>query len=384
MDHATQVALLHRLFGFLDAGTTEMAATPYRNPVTAYTSSARLEREHEALFRREPLFVGLTSDVAEPGAYTTHVETGVPIIVVRAKTGELRALLGTCRHRGAQVASGAGRVPGRFTCPYHGWTYADDGRLVGQPCAEGFSGLAKEDLSLKRLAVAEKYGLIFVRAGDEPIDVDAHLGGAERELAAFGLEHYVRFARHETERAMNWKLAIDTFLEAYHVNTLHEPSIGPSILGSAAAWDAFGRSSRLVAVRRSIADLRGRPESEWSLLPHAVVLYNLFPNTMLIHQIDHVEVVQAYPGLRGVDSAKVVFMLYTPEPATGDGARRHFQMNFDVLLRTVEHEDFVLGEKIQQGFHGGGNETVVYGRNEPGLAHYHRMLARTLGLEDIG
>jgi hypothetical protein len=111
------------------------------------------------------------------------------------------------------------------------------------------------------------------------------------------------------------------------------------------------------------------------------VLYNLFPNTMLIHQIDHVEVVQAFPGSGGADGARIAFALYTPEPATSDGARRHFQANFDLLLRTVEQEDFVLGEQIQRGFQAGGNESVVYGRNEPGLAHYHRMLARTLELD---
>src|SRR4029077_859033 len=167
-----------------------------------------------------------------------------------------------------------------------------------------------------------------------------------------------------------------TFLEAYHVTTLHGRSLGPTIVGTAAAWDGFGRCGRLVALRRSLAELRNRPESEWDLLAHSVVLYNLFPNTMLIHQIDHVEVVQAYPGSRGVDSATVVFSLYTPEPATTDAARRHFQANFDLLLRTVEHEDFVLGEQIQRGFHGGGNESVVYGRNEPGRPHPARQLRR--------
>ena len=379
MDHATQVGLIRRLFRFLDERTTELAAAPYRNPVSAYTSTERLARERDLLFRREPLFVGLRRDAAEPGDYFTNVETGVPIVVVRTRAGELRALLATCRHRGAQVASGSGRVPGRFICPYHGWTYDEDGRLVGQPCAEGFAGLARDDLSLARLPVAERHGMIFVRpGGGEPIDVDGHLAGAERELASLDLGRYVAFARHGSERAINWKIAIDTFLEAYHVTTLHEGSIGPAISGTSAAWDPFGRGGRLIAQRRSLAGLRDRPESEWDLLAHAVVLYQLFPNTMLIHQIDHVEVVQAYPGARGTESARVVFTLYTPGPATTDASRRHFQANFDLLVRTVENEDFGLGEGIQRGFHGGGNTSVVYGRNEPALAHYHAMLERTL------
>ena len=383
MDHATQVALLRRLFGFFDARATELAEAPYVNEVLAYTAPAQFERECALLFQREPLFVGLSSDAAEAGAYFAHAAAAVPILVVRSRSGALHAFLNLCRHRGAQIVSGSGMSSGRFTCPYHGWAYDDHGRLVSQPWCEGFSGLDAAALCLKALPVAERYGMIFVRStAGEPFDVDANLGGAQRELAPLGLDHYRRFACHETQRAMNWKLVIDTFLEAYHVPTLHERTLGPMILGAPAAWDAFGRSSRLVAVRRSILELRHKPEAEWNLLKHAVVLYNLFPNTVLIHQIDHIEVVQVYPGTAGPDTAKIVFALYTPEPVATDGARRHFQANFDLLVQVSENEDFRIGEQVQRGFHVAGNERVVYGRNEPGLAHYHRMIKAALGFDE--
>jgi phenylpropionate dioxygenase-like ring-hydroxylating dioxygenase large terminal subunit len=374
MDHATQVALMRRIFGFLERRTTELAAAPYVNRVTTYTSSQQLERERDTLFRGEPLFVGLSGDAPEPGAYFVHTDTGVPILILRAASRELRAFLGICRHRGAQVASGSGVGAGRFVCPYHGWTYDESGRLVSAPCREGFSGLDPQALHLRPLPLVERYGMIFVRAtpGD-PIDIDAQLAGAQQELAAFGLEGYVPFARHEVEKAMNWKLVIDTFLEAYHVPTLHEHTLSPTILGTPALWDAFGRSSRLVAVRRSIAEMRTRPESEWNLLQHSVVLYNIFPNTMLIYQVDHVEIVQAYPGA-DADSAKIVFTFYTPGAVTTERARRHFQANLDLLLTVTVAEDFRIGEQIQRGFHAKGHDTVIYGRNEPGVAHYHRMI----------
>jgi phenylpropionate dioxygenase-like ring-hydroxylating dioxygenase large terminal subunit len=384
MDHATQVALARRLIGFLDRGTTEMAAAPCVNPVEAYTSPARLDHERRELFCRQPLFVGLTCDIAAPGAYLVHDDTGVPILITRTQAGELRACLPLCRHRGAQVVTGAGIGNGRFTCPYHGWTYGEDGRLLAQPCREGFTGLDPEALGLKPLAVVERYGLVFARAtAGDPIDVEAHLAGAERELAPLGLEQYVLFARHRTERALNWKLVIDTFLEAYHVPTVHPQSLGGMILGSPAAWDPFGRGGRMVATRRSVAELRDRPEAEWNLPEHSVVLYHLFPNTMLIHQIDHIEVVQVYPGSAGADSAKVVFSFYTPAAVTTPGAQRHFQRNYDLLLDTIEREDFPLAEGIQRGFHADPTGRVIYGRNEPGVAHFQRMVRAALGLADL-
>jgi hypothetical protein len=105
---------------------------------------------------------------------------------------------------------------------------------------------------------------------------------------------------------------------------------------------------------------------------------------MLIYQMDHVEVVQAYPDESGPDSSRVVFTLYTPAAVTDDRARRHFQRNFDLLLEVTEREDFHLGEQIQRGFHVDGHDTVIYGRNEPGLAHYHRMIKAALGEEGQG
>jgi len=386
MEQATQVALMRRIYDFLDRRTTELAPASYENDVSTYICPDQLARERRRLFRREPLLVGLSRDATEPGAYFSHTETGVPILVVRSGDGTLRAFLGLCRHRGAPLVSGSGTGTGRFTCPYHGWTYDEDGQLVAQPCAEGFSDVSQRSLCLTPLPSSEKYGLVFVvPSPGDPIDADEPLGGAQHELAALGLESHRPFGRRVLPVAMNWKLVIDTFLEAYHVPSLHSRSLAPAILGTAAAWDAFGRSSRLVAVRRSIVEARGKPESTWNLLDHSVVLYHLFPNTMLIHQIDHVEMVQAYPSPSDPDATTVVFTLYTPTPVTGDAAARHFQKNFDLLLEVSRNEDFRLGERIQSGFHVDGHAPLIYGRNEPGLAHFHRMIEESLddGAADV-
>ena len=376
MDHRRQVALTRRIFALAAERSTDLAPEPYVNRAETYTSAAQLERERALLFRREPLLVCLSADVIGPGAYVTRADAGVPIVVVRSRAGALNAFLNVCRHRGAQVVAGSGHTAGRFTCPYHGWTYAaDDGRVVAQPCPEGFTGLADDARCLLRLPVAERYGMVFVRAtpGD-PIDVDAHLGGAEQELAPFGLERYVPFAQCQSERTMNWKLVVDGFLEAYHVPSLHERTLAPALLGAPALWDSFGRCGRMLVARRSITALRGRPETEWDLLPHCLLLYLVFPNTIVIHQSDHFEVVQAFPGANAAGAAKILFTLYTPEAVTTESARRHFQANLDLLVDTVSNEDFPIAEQIQRGLATGLQATVVYGRNEAGLVHFHRTV----------
>ena len=71
--------------------------------------------------------------------------------------------------------------------------------------------------------------------------------------------------------------------------------------------------------------------------------------------------------------------LYAPDPVDSDSARRHWQNNLDLLLATVQGEDFPLGEHIQQDFAVGGQDHITFGRNEPALAHFHRMLDERLG-----
>jgi hypothetical protein len=70
--------------------------------------------------------------------------------------------------------------------------------------------------------------------------------------------------------------------------------------------------------------------------------------------------------------------LYTPEPATTDSARRHWDRNMDLLMATVEKEDFPLSEGMQRGFNAGAQDDVLFGRNEPSLQHFHRSIRAAL------
>src|SRR5689334_18495195 len=157
MEHATQVALTRRVLDFVDRGSTELAEAIYLNPTSTYTSAKQGEREREALFRRHPLLFGLSCELPKPGDYRADDLSGVPVLVVRAGDGRLRAFLNVCRHRGAKVATGSGSGKRMFVCPYHAFTYDLDGRLM-KLHAEGFSGVTCEERSLVPIPVAEKYG----------------------------------------------------------------------------------------------------------------------------------------------------------------------------------------------------------------------------------
>jgi hypothetical protein len=76
--------------------------------------------------------------------------------------------------------------------------------------------------------------------------------------------------------------------------------------------------------------------------------------------------------------------LYIPEPAESEKAKLHWAKNMDLLIRTVQGEDFPVGEDIQRGLRSGAQDAITFGRNEPALQHYHRKIRAGLGLPAVG
>jgi phenylpropionate dioxygenase-like ring-hydroxylating dioxygenase large terminal subunit len=385
MRRETRRDLIRRILAHLNAGTTDLAERVFRNPVSAYTSRERHERERDVLFRRYPLLLGMSCQVASAGDCLVDDAAGVPIVVVRGPDRRLRAFMNVCRHRGAQVVGACGRGMRALSCPYHGWTYDLDGRLIDVPGEEAFQEIAREEHVLRPLPVVEKYGLVWVRPAEDGalVDIDAYLAALAPELESYGFETFAHFETRTLRPQINWKVAVDTFLEAYHLDTLHRRTVSPIFFGNLCLSDAFGPHNRMVAVRRTFPQLRGQADPERDFLRHTIELYTIFPNAVLVHQADHVELWRMYPDRAREDACAVHLSLYVPEAVTTEKARSHWAANMELAMSAVAEEDFRLGEGMQRGFYAGAQERVTYGRNEPALIHFHESVRGALEL-DIG
>jgi phenylpropionate dioxygenase-like ring-hydroxylating dioxygenase large terminal subunit len=386
----TQLQLARELQAYARNGSTALAPAVYRNPVSAYSDLARAQLERERLFRGQPLFMGMSCRLPNPGDYLAEEIAGVPVLLARGQDAKLRAFANICRHRGAPVASGCGQAR-VFACPYHGWTYGLDGKLAGIPEQSAFPGVDKSTHGLQQLPAGEKHGMIFVRlpqgpqpqaaaaAGPAELDVDAHLSGLGEEFDAYRFAGYSYFASEWMTPAINWKFGIDTFLEAYHLPALHRTTVAPLIRGNLGAFEAYGDHGRMTFLRFSSSAWDGKPDAEWDVLPHIIAVYRLMPNTILVFQSDHLETWRMIPG-ESSDRSRIEFAFYTPEPATTDKARAYWKKNYDLAIKTVLDEDFALGERMQRGFMSGLQAEVIYGRNEPALIHFHQRLRAALGV----
>jgi len=378
MDHARQVALIRRIFGHLDSRTTTMAEAVYENPVEDYISPEQAAVEARALFRRRPIVVGLSADLSAAGDYVTCDGTGMPILAVRGRDGTVRAFANVCRHRGARVAEGRGSVRRAFTCPYHGWSYGLDGSLAGQPEPAGFEGVDRSCLGLAELPAAEACGLVWARPeGDEPVDTGALLAGLEADLAPLDIGRFHLFRTERRRKAMNWKLVLDTFLETYHFPVLHKETLRDIFVGHCGPFDAYGENLRIVGVRKSIETLRQTPEEDWDAVPHTTLVHIVFPNTVVVLQAGHLELWRVFPGAHP-DESVFDLSLYAPEPPAPEKAKRHWDANLALVLDVTETEDFAVGEAAQRGFHSGAQRSILFGRNEPGLQHFHKTVRAAL------
>ena len=127
------------------ADTMEYADEVVRIPASAYIDPDLYEREKKEIFRRLPLMVAPSCELPNPGDFKAMEICGVPLLLTRQKDGSVVALLNMCAHRGNPVASGSGNAS-RFTCGYHGWTFKNDGALVGISSPQDFGAIDKLSL----------------------------------------------------------------------------------------------------------------------------------------------------------------------------------------------------------------------------------------------
>ncbi len=181
-----------------------------------------LDAERERIFAAAWQYAGPVEGVERPGSYFTTVAGHVPVVVTRGRDGGLRALVNVCRHRGHLVAGGAG-CRETLQCPYHAWTYELDGTLRRAPRSEREPGFDAAALSLLPVAVDTWGPFVFVNPDPAAAPLATALGELPRTVAVSGLElDRLRFHSHqEWELAVNWKVALENYLECYHCPVAH-------------------------------------------------------------------------------------------------------------------------------------------------------------------
>lgn len=193
---------------------------------SVYTSEQVYAREKEKIFYHDWLIVGRVEEVEKPGDYITLRIADEPVLVTRNKEGQLVALANVCAHRGVEVAFGSGHTK-NFSCPYHGWVYDLNGKLIKAQYLEKTENFDKSRCRLPQLHVDTWGGFIFVTLNKNPAPLLEQLGDIPNIYAPYQPERLRMAMKFPAELACNWKLLNENLTDIYHIAVLHTATFGP-------------------------------------------------------------------------------------------------------------------------------------------------------------
>ncbi len=386
MEHAEQVAQIKVLMSRLDSGTTVDAGGVRLNPTSSYVDPALAGLERSTFFEQHPQIIGMSGDLLEPGSFFTMNDLGFSVLATRDAEGDFHAFVNACRHRGVEVEERERGTARRFTCPFHSWTYDPKGSLVGMPKADHFGPIDADCHGLVELPSLESHGLLWVHPQtDGVIDIDQLLSpDLQAELTSWRYDRLRYLGADSYDVACNWKLAMDTFGETYHFESLHSETLANGFYGNVQCYDTYERNHRMILCRRDIDTFRQLPEDEWDVLAAGLPVYWLFPNVQLLALRFGAITVRAYPHPDdpGRHMSRIHFYIW-PEHAAEQAAVdfiRDFAQGFAEVIRD---EDYVASASQQRTANSGKIENVVFGRNEPALHHYHNVYRSALGMDQL-
>lgn len=350
----------------LQANTSVPFAQARAMPKSVYTSPEFLALEQERIFRREWLCAGRAEALPNPGDYMTMQIAGEPVIVLRDRDGQVRAMSNVCRHRMSTLLEGRGNARS-IVCPYHAWTYNLDGSLRGAPAMTQNEGFCKDNIRLPTIRCEVWQGWIMVTLNPDAPSPATVLKDVDALVGYLDMSTYRETFRQEFRWATNWKVLAENFMESYHLPVCHNGTIGGTVdlnlMTCPEGYDAFNyhwiiknNSLPLTLAHPSNTTLQGdQRRITWLLSIYPSLLITLTPGYFWYLSLTpdgpgHVNVL--YGGGMSAD--------WVADPE----AEKHLN-TLRLLLDDVNEEDKGCTERVYQG--------LLAGLSEPGpLSHLER------------
>jgi phenylpropionate dioxygenase-like ring-hydroxylating dioxygenase large terminal subunit len=212
------------------------------DPITPerYYDPAVKRAEWDRLWTNTWLIAGRASDASRPGDFFRFDVGAESIIVVRSNEDRIRAFYNVCQHRGTRLVTAEFGHAGAFRCPFHSWTWGVDGSLLHVTDRETFRPETLAGcLDLPEVRCEVWGGFVFVCMSASAPPLATFLEPLPEHLAAYRFEDMIVVKDVEVVWPVNWKTALDAFLESYHVHAVH-PEILPFYDDYHQQWDLYG------------------------------------------------------------------------------------------------------------------------------------------------
>jgi phenylpropionate dioxygenase-like ring-hydroxylating dioxygenase large terminal subunit len=337
-------------------------------PPAAFTSPAVFELEQRAVFAKSWVHVADLVDLPGPGSYVAATIGRTPVLVVRdRRTGELRAFLNACRHRGAQLLDGKGTCDKQIKCPYHAWSYGTDGALLGVPYRDEFDCDASQ-MGLVPVRVGTAGPLVFACLDAAAPPLDAWVG--ELTSAIAHTKDWKLGFELEYELAANWKLFVENANDGYHIEFVHD------VLTDLLAPDDAGET--VLEPHGAFTWARINPNyvpPEFGPKENAKIRFGcVFPNIIPVLSPSDLTYIRVDPVSH--DRFKLFVRSYD------DGEQLHLREVRKLAFQRTTDQDLAVVLRTQKGLHAHGLPAGVHASHlEERIGHFERMWAEALGAE---
>jgi Rieske 2Fe-2S family protein len=294
-----------------------MSRTAFKTlPACYYTDSQVFRREIESFFFKGWICAGRADNIPNTGDYFLREIAGESIIVVRSETGSIEAFYNVCRHRGTRLCSAVeGRFTGRIQCPYHGWSYGLDGRLLGAPHMDS-SVFQRVDYPLHKVHTGLWDGHVFLNAERHPEALAVQLADLPARFAPWGMAELRLHKRITYDVHANWKLIVANYNECLHCPVLHPLLNGltdylgsdnevpqPTYIGGSMGFRGPAETMSVDGKRRRdyLPGLSGKERQK-------VCYYVVYPNLLLSLHPDYMMIHTLWP--RAVDRTEITCEWY--------------------------------------------------------------------------
>ncbi len=383
---ATQQQLRSELLEQIDDGRLDKAVADGSGlPNSAYTCTDYYALEQQTVFHNNWVFAGFAHDFESTGDMIPIEVAGQPLVLVKGAEGRIKAFHNVCRHRGAKLVVEQ-KNSRKFICPNHAWSYDLDGRLIARP---HFHGGEKHDVNtdkchranLQEVSCETWFDWIFVNlSGNAGCFVD-HIQPVVKRLDGYDFTDLHFNAALEFDIKANWKLAVENFIEPYHVFACHPwlngfvgmderypPEFDENLLfcGYEFKHTDPARGGRLPWFPGLPKEKQNR--GDW---------YVLFPNFSFEIFPDQVDVFIATPT--GAASCHETIALYF----VGDGAKAEkFKEARQYVIdnwNNLNHEDIDVVERMQAGRYSDGFDGGVLSPYwDPVQQHFARLISNSI------
>jgi len=337
-------------------------------PAPWYFDTRVEQLERDSVFAGNWQVVGRADQISQPGQFFTIDVNQEPLLVARGEDNQLRAFYNVCRHHAAAVVPEPAGCAKQFRCPYHGWTYGNDGALKGMVEFEGVCNFDRKDNGLVPVRVDIWENFVFVNLDGKATPLGEFLGKVPSLVAPLKLTeklHY--FDRRIYTLKCNWKVYVDNYLDGgYHVPHAHK-GLSSVVEYTKYAIENLERS----CLQSSPLDASSAADSAIGATRqgHAFYLW-IYPNFMI----------NAYSGVMdtnlvlplGVDKCAVIFDYYFADISPAAAQHHHDSIK---VSEKVQDEDMAICDSVQRGL---ASRAYVAGRlsvrREAGEHLFHRLL----------